>query len=374
MLKELCCYYSFAEIEKIDVSKNPDLESINLNHCGLKTIDLSKNPVLKTLSVVGNELKTLNVSLNPQLKELSFEYNEIVELDISKNKALKFLSCFGNRLTSIDLSSNDKLEFFRCEYNNFKTIYAAQYFVKNGKNVVLKDICFSETGQFVYAGATSDGRKKYFYKMDYKEKNYLKKKKIIDTLSIRKYLELEKFFEKRKDKLNECFEWSQENREEIVEKSNDFMREFKAAFDEAKRQTQILEERISNADSYVNDYEIGINISFNYQDIFENCDRSDWDTFVSNKCEISYECGGHYCGLSVEERFSEKNYPIYINREHNWNIECFSDDFDANGYVSYAFHQLVIDGILSIPDFLKISRLHSEVKVDIQNIKEDYNG
>jgi len=383
-LKELYCYFTRVEIKEIDVSNNPDLETVYLNHCGLREIDVSKNPKLKKLYVDGNELKTIDVSKNPKLEELSFQYNEIAKLDISKNRNLNFLDCLGNRLTSIDLSNNDKLEFFICAYNNIKTIYTAQSFVKNGKRVDLKDICFKDTffssseGQLVYAGETENGKKKYCYKMDYNEKGSLRRKEIISRISKNKYLELEKFLEKRKDKLNKEFEWSQENREKIVEKSNDFMREFKAAFDEAKRQTQILEERISNTDSYLNDYEIQIKLSFNYQDIFENCNEIDYDdrdldTFLSNECEISYEFGYRDCGQSVEERFSEKNYPIYINREHNWNTERFSDDWDGNGYVSYAFHQLVCDGILSIPDFLKISRLHSEVIVNIQSIKDNYH-
>jgi hypothetical protein len=174
---------------------------------------------------------------------------------------------------------------------------------------------------------------------------------------------IEEFFRERKNGLDQKFEWSQENREKIVEISNDFMREFMFAFDEAKKQAEFLEKRIADDDPYVNDYEIEIVLSFNYWDIFENHDEDDFDLdlFLSNHCDIKYNYGGHH-----NRNLEGHDYPLYINQKLNWNIEIFPKDWDENMYVSYAVHQLVCDGILSFQDFLKISRIFSEVVVRIQ--------
>ena len=171
-------------------------------------------------------------------------------------------------------------------------------------------------------------------------------------------------FLKRKHELNKEFEWSQENREKIVEISDYFMREFQAAYDEAKKQSKILRERISDGDLFVNDCAFEIKLSFYYADIFEKCDDekddydSDIDDFVSENCEIKYHSYRDY-------RYGREN-PIYIDREDNWNIEIFPKDWDENMYVSYAVHQLVCDGILSFQDLLRIKHIFSEVVVRIQ--------
>jgi len=180
----------------------------------------------------------------------------------------------------------------------------------------------------------------------------------------------QEYFTDRYVKLRETFEWTQENREKIVEVSDKFMREFKLAYDEAKKQAEILEERIKNGDPFVNDYEMEINLSFGFSDIIEKCDdeKDDYDEdfycFVENSTTIKcYLCG--HSGYS-EKYFDEENEPIYLSKELNWNIEIFPKDWDENMYVSYAVHQLVCDGILSFQDFVKIDRFFSEVVVNIQ--------
>jgi hypothetical protein len=350
-------------VKGIDVSNNPDLEELHCCYCGLKTVDVSKNPVLKWLSVDSNQLKTIDLSKNTKLRRFNCDFNNIVELDLSKNIKLKSLDCSQNKVSKLDLSKNAELVDLQCCGNMLTKIDIS----KNLKLDLERFLChnyYEGDDLTIKVTELSELKIRRMPMTMHREMDY--RRHLRDA-----YWELEKFFLKRKIELNEKFEWSQENREKIVEKSNDFMREFKAVFDEAKRQALILEERISNCDPYVNDYEMEVKLLFNYQDILENCGADNYnynllDEFMSDMCEISHNCGGHNSTQSVEERFSEKRYPIYINREENWNMENFPDDWDENMYVSYAVHQLVCDGILSFQDLLKISHFHSEVVVNIQ--------
>lgn len=63
----------------------------------------------------------LDVSHNPDLESLFCENNNISTLDVSQNSALKFFYCADNNLTSLDVSQNMALEILNCHGNNFTT-------------------------------------------------------------------------------------------------------------------------------------------------------------------------------------------------------------------------------------------------------------
>ncbi len=163
------------------------------------------------------------------------------------------------------------------------------------------------------------------------------------------------FFFMRKWQLNREFEWTVENRKRIAEKSNTIMREIACTVEEAKKQEAILKKRLADGDYFVNDYEIECEILFAYWDIFENYDK---------------DCGTR---LFLEEQstisFSIDN-PVQLDKELNWNIEIFPEDWDPNMYVSYAVHELCCHNIWSLQDFLKISEFYSEVNIRILKNKQ----
>ncbi len=164
------------------------------------------------------------------------------------------------------------------------------------------------------------------------------------------------FFFMRKWQRNREFEWTVENRKRIVEKSTAIMREIACTVEEARRQEAVLKKRLADGDSFVNDYEIECEILFAYWDIFENYDEKDY-----------------VAGLFLEEQstisFSIDN-PVQLDKELNWNIEIFPEDWDRDTYVSYAVHELCCHNIWSLQDFLKISEFYSEVNLRIQKNKQ----
>lgn len=166
----------------------------------------------------------------------------------------------------------------------------------------------------------------------------------------------EDFFLMRKQKRNSEFEWTVENRKKIVEKSDAIMREIACIVEEAKRQEAILEKRLANGDSFMNDYEIECEILFAYWDIFEDYDEEDSvaEVFFKKQSTLSF---------SIDK-------PVYLDRELNWNIEVFPEDWDKNMYVLYAVHELCCHNIWSLQDFLKISEFYSEVNMRIQKNRQ----
>lgn len=98
------------QITSIDVSKNTNLEYLDLGENKLKSLDISKNPNLTYLEIHFNEISTLDLSSNPKLELLSAGFNQLKTLDLYKNKNLINLQVFSNQLTRLDISGNPELE------------------------------------------------------------------------------------------------------------------------------------------------------------------------------------------------------------------------------------------------------------------------
>jgi len=83
----------------------------------LPEIDVSKNTQLNNLNISGNLLNKVNLSQNTQLLNLNCDQNNLTQLDLSNNLLLNSLSCFGNGLTGLDLSNLTKIEKIYCAKN-----------------------------------------------------------------------------------------------------------------------------------------------------------------------------------------------------------------------------------------------------------------
>ena len=163
-LKYLDCSYNNIQNE-VDLSSNPDIETVNLQYnqisginvknCSklntlaltdnkVTEIDLSDCPVLDRLYLSGNDLNSLDVSHNPLLTYINCNYNKNIgsldlsnnplletlygggcglsTLDVSKQPRLITLYCWGNNLTSLDISNNENISFLSCYNNNLTSL------------------------------------------------------------------------------------------------------------------------------------------------------------------------------------------------------------------------------------------------------------
>ncbi len=88
-------YNDFIEKEKI-------LKDSNFNIYGAVT----------ALECVGSKITEIDISHNPDLESLFCQSNKLASLNISKNKKLKTLCCQGNyMLKELDISNNTQLEY-----------------------------------------------------------------------------------------------------------------------------------------------------------------------------------------------------------------------------------------------------------------------
>ncbi len=95
----------------IDLSNNTKLQSINISGANaLATLILPETETLTKVSVTGSVLKALDVTHNPNLETLYIQYNQLSQIDLSQNTALKSLYIQGGNIAEIDLSTNTALE------------------------------------------------------------------------------------------------------------------------------------------------------------------------------------------------------------------------------------------------------------------------
>jgi hypothetical protein len=90
------------------------LVDLNAAGNGLKRIDLSKLPNLKSVNVSNNELT--DIILSPSIETLLCENNKLIQLDLDGMELLKTLNCNGNPLLSIT-NFQDTIENFTMETN-----------------------------------------------------------------------------------------------------------------------------------------------------------------------------------------------------------------------------------------------------------------
>ncbi len=114
-LSYINCHHN--QLNELDVSGLPLLETFYCGHNALPSIDVSKNEKLEDFDCQDNHLDTLNVSQNKELVELSCGDNNLTELDVSENKKLKELWFYGDNLSNLDLGNQPELEVLSCVGN-----------------------------------------------------------------------------------------------------------------------------------------------------------------------------------------------------------------------------------------------------------------
>lgn len=113
-------------VESLDVTQNKELTILNISDTRIRSIDLSQNTYLTQFycdhmsGSVNNDVKLekLDVTRNPNLVYLFASGNGFTELDVTKNSYLQDLYVNNNKLASIDLSNNPNLLNVSIRNNN----------------------------------------------------------------------------------------------------------------------------------------------------------------------------------------------------------------------------------------------------------------
>lgn len=99
-------------VSRVDVSKNPELKSLNCGYIQyLSSIDVTNNPKLEELYISTKKpgmsrISQIDITNCPELKLFFCMNQNFKTLDVTKNTKLQSLFCSGNELTEIDLSNN----------------------------------------------------------------------------------------------------------------------------------------------------------------------------------------------------------------------------------------------------------------------------
>lgn len=132
------------KLNKLDITKAPQLKSIDCRDNRLTTIDVSRNVNATYLACGQNPLKQIDISALSQLRLFNCQSTLINTLDLSNTPSLRSLyahNCtklqhitfpkdsqlevahlFKNNLSELDFSSCDKLETLRCEENKLERL------------------------------------------------------------------------------------------------------------------------------------------------------------------------------------------------------------------------------------------------------------
>ncbi len=108
-------------ITELDVTACPAITKIYASGCGLSELNLSKNPELQTLNIGDNNISSIDLSANAALQDLYINGNPISKIDLTILPRLQSLNISDTQISRVDLyksfylndfrASNSKLEF-----------------------------------------------------------------------------------------------------------------------------------------------------------------------------------------------------------------------------------------------------------------------
>jgi len=101
-------YSGSYNLKELDVTKNTQLEGLEVKNTLLQNINLLNNPRLKTLNLSNNKITALDITTNTKIEHLDLQNNLLKKLDISNNLHLKFAAITsGNPMTLEDVNLAD---------------------------------------------------------------------------------------------------------------------------------------------------------------------------------------------------------------------------------------------------------------------------
>lgn len=125
-LLQLHCYACSLEIERWDLSANPELKDLRIGGDGyvafdkVSILDCSNNHKLEVLMANLSQMSELYLDC-PELRHLSLEGNSLSALDLSNCTKLVMLNFSGNNISHMNLQCPD-LDLLKCQSNNLTTL------------------------------------------------------------------------------------------------------------------------------------------------------------------------------------------------------------------------------------------------------------
>lgn len=115
--------YSSNRITNLNIKGLPSLTSLRSNTCNMKALDLSGNPHLKDLTLYGT-VETLDLTSNPELESIKCSSLNMTSINVTKCPLLKTMNCSNNFLETLDISGNPLLTTLDCsKMSTLKTLY-----------------------------------------------------------------------------------------------------------------------------------------------------------------------------------------------------------------------------------------------------------
>jgi hypothetical protein len=168
-------------------------------------------------------------------------------------------------------------------------------------------------------------------------------------------------------KLNNNFEWTNGNKQKLLNVNDKFMQVFDMAYNEAISSAFELENRIKNNDQFIKDYEIKIKMTPYWNEQFYKGNGS--IGYVLSEPKPLYSIIKYSFGhSSYNDEINEK--PIYLNKSLNWNTEYFGDTFKDN-YICFEIHELLDSQEWSFNDIIIINKIWADVEVIYQHYIEN---
>ena len=168
-------------------------------------------------------------------------------------------------------------------------------------------------------------------------------------------------------KIDIDFQWTDENKDKILQLNNKITQVFEKAYNEAVSAANELENRINNNDDFLKDYEIDISISFYMEEKFYEDDANENFAYVLSEPLSDYQPINHSFGHS-SFLIEKQEKPILLDTTYNYNFEYFGDAF-KDQYIGYALHVLLYYD-WSFKDLINIKSMWANVEVTLQHYVE----
>lgn len=124
-----------------------DAKEIHLLFAAAKAIDVTRLPNLTTLNVALNDITSLDLSGNPMLESLSCEGNLLDRLDLTNNFELNYINCYGNQIKGDKMTAMINSLPLRSRSNSGTLIIRDMTYHAEG-NVILKSDVLTALGKY----------------------------------------------------------------------------------------------------------------------------------------------------------------------------------------------------------------------------------
>lgn len=138
---------SYTNISDIAIPYPEKIRYLNISATGIKSVDFSKFTSLKDLFCynMANFITELDLSNNPELQTLSCSDSKITELNLKKNTQLKSLWCGFNNLTELDLTYNTSLLNLDCIMQNMGEGPKLKLYLNEAQRTLWENIEYSHS-------------------------------------------------------------------------------------------------------------------------------------------------------------------------------------------------------------------------------------